>query len=174
MTKLGRAKVELFLRHDEFHHVKSEEFLPDLFEIEDGNISALATEVHGKVDKRWVSLKLWANDEWPDIDPVRCLLVCLKLTGIKHGCLFPSAKELEAKKADGACKTTVSCSTFMFQLKNICVEVLLKRKDLKIGCQAWRETGCLFGMFAQAADNNLMQAARHLTKKNAENAGKMR
>jgi hypothetical protein len=111
--------VKLFLRHDEFHDIKLEEFLPDLFEIKDGNISALATEVCGKADKRWVSLKLWANDEWPDIDPVLHLLVHLKLAGIKSGCLFPSAKELEAKPADGAYKTAVSHSTFMFQLKNI-------------------------------------------------------
>jgi hypothetical protein len=160
--------IRLFLRHDEFHDIKLEEFLPDLFEIKDGNVSALAIEVYGKADKRWVSLKLWANDEWPDIDPVRYLLIYLKLTGIKSGYLFPSAKELEAKPADGVYKTTVSYSTFMFQLKNICIEVLPKRKDLKIGCQVWRKTGYLFGIFAQATNDNLMQAARHLTKKNAE------
>lgn len=158
----------LFLRHDEFHDIKLEEFLPDLFEIKDGNISALAIKVYGKADKKWVYLKLWADDEWTDIDPVRYLLIYLKLTGIKSGYLFPSAKELEAKPADGAYKTTVSYSTFMFQLKQICAEVLPKRADLKIGCQVWRKTGYLFGVFAQATNDNLMQAARHLTKKNAE------
>ena len=90
------------LRHDEFHEIKLEHFLATLFEIPEAQerINALAFKVLGKADPTWVNLKIWADDVYPELCPVRPLLVYMYLIRIKGGYLFPTAAELANPPAD--------------------------------------------------------------------------
>ena len=65
------------LRHDEFHDIHEQHFLPDLFQITDDRIDALAFQVYGKCDNRWCQLQLHSDHATTDLCPVRALLASL-------------------------------------------------------------------------------------------------
>ena len=129
--------VKLFLRHDEFHDIDMSQFVAGMVEIKEHRVDVLVLEVFGKADKTWVTLKIYADHDYPELCPVRHLLIYLHLTGIKSGYLFPSAAELANPPADGHFKTTVKYEIFMRCLKNLCVEVLPYEELLKIGCHVF-------------------------------------
>ena len=134
--------VMLFLRYDEYHGIQMEDFLVDIFEITERSIDALVLKVFGKSDKTWVNLKLWADHKYPDLCPVRHLLVYLYLTGIKSGCLFPCAKELLGPPpADGCYKEPIKYGKFLKSMQKLCKEVLPEREDLKIGAHSLPQVG---------------------------------
>jgi len=78
------------LRHDEFHEIEMKHFLPRLFEVPESEdrIIALAMKVFGKSDESWVNMKIHADDVYPDLCPVRPLLIYMHLIGIKGGISF--------------------------------------------------------------------------------------
>ena len=67
--------VCLFLRHDEFNDIKIDQFDPDLFCIKENRVAWLAVQIKGKRDKQWYTFRVNANDEHPDLCPVRALVV---------------------------------------------------------------------------------------------------
>ena len=107
-TKLG-------LRHDEYHELHSDHFLPGFFEIPDSDdrIDALAVKVFGKSDASWISLKLHADHIYPELCPVRALLVYMHLSGMKGGYLFPTIAEIKDPPEDGIYKTKVCYKKFL-------------------------------------------------------------
>ena len=126
MWVIAIVATKLGLRHDEFHKMTSMEFLPEYFEIpaSDERIDALAVKVFGKSDSNWVPLKLHADHVYPDLCPVRPLLVYMHLLGMKGGFIFPSAEEIKNPPYDGIYKTKVCYTTFLSQFKSLCLNIL--------------------------------------------------
>lgn len=155
------VSVQLFLRHDEFHDIQMDHFCPSLFSIMNGRIDALALEVFGKSDDTWQKQLLHANHIYPELCPVRPLLIYMHLIQIQGGSLFPSASELMDPPEDRVYKTTIDYGTFLQQLKEICSDVLPERSDLKIGAHTFRKTGYVIAVFGDATDANLQLSARH-------------
>jgi hypothetical protein len=153
-TKLG-------LRHDEFHELSADRFLPEHFEISDSRIDALALKVYGKCDTDWVMLKLHADHVYPDLCPVRPLLIYMHLLGIKGGFLFPTADEIKTPPVDGLYKTKVEYKIFLRQFKKLCYDVLPPRPDFKIGAQVFRKSFYCLAIFGDAPEMDLKQSARH-------------
>jgi hypothetical protein len=155
-TKLG-------LRHDEFHELSSDRFLPEYFEISESRIDALAVKVYGKCDTDWVMLKLHADHVYPDLCPVRPLLIYMHLLGIKGGFLFPTADEIKTPPppVDGIYTTKVEYKLFLPKFKNICYEVLPPRPDFKIGAQVFRKSFYCLAIFGDAPEMDLKESARH-------------
>ena len=119
----------LFLRHDEFHQMTDEDILMELHEISDWGVDGLGFEVMGKADSDFVRLMMWADDECPDLCPVRNLLVYLFLINHKKGYLFPAEQELYDPPADGHYnKDVCAYTTFCSQFKKICHDVLPKTR----------------------------------------------
>ena len=159
-----------FLRHDELHTIKAEDVKKVLHEILDKIINGLCINILGKADKNWVLLMLWADDEWPDLCPVRHLLIYLWLTEHKGGYLFPSEQELHNPPADRIYKTYCPYNTFMDQFKKICANVLgpgVPEQPNKFGAASFRKTGYLLGVFGGGGWQELMHSARHSSVPNA-------
>jgi hypothetical protein len=119
----------LFLRHDEFHKIKVDNFVLSLFMVLKNKIQALAVKVKGKKDNREVTLLIYANDDYPELCPVRALLVYCYMIGIKSGLVFPSSLELfgdakHEKNKDGVYLTTIPYDTFDERLKALCSDAL--------------------------------------------------
>jgi hypothetical protein len=92
--------IRLFLRHDESHCIRFEHFLAEFFVNTNNRVESLALQVKGKCDEIWRKLKLYADHVYPELCPVRPLLVYTHLIGIKGGFLFPKASELAKPPAD--------------------------------------------------------------------------
>ena len=156
------------LRHDEFHNIHENDFLPELFEITDDRIDALAFQVYGKCDNRWCQLKLHSDHATTDLCPVRALLVYLHLIGWKGGYIFPSQEELSNPPCDFVYKTHIDYQCFLKDLKNVCKATLPTRTpELKIGCQVFRKTFYVIGVFGQAGECELKNSARHKSIQNS-------
>jgi hypothetical protein len=156
----------LFLRYDEFHEVKGEHFLPELFSIPGlmQTIEHLAVHVFGKVDKQWIPLRLYADNEFPDLCPVRVLLIFLYLIDWKGGYIFPSDKELHNPPADGIYQTMVDYKNLTLATQEMVQKVCHRRKNMKVGCQTWRKTTYCVAIFGAADRDNLKMSARHSQK----------
>ena len=125
-------------------------FVPELF-VRDGNnqIRGLCVKVCGKSDGEvWKYRWLWADDECPDLCPVRHLLIYVFVSGIKGGYLFPKTKELVGrdKPDDGVFQTCVPYSTHRRQFIEL-VERVLPEYDIKVGLHMWRKTAYLLGIW---------------------------
>jgi hypothetical protein len=160
---------KLALRHDEFHRLKAEHFLPELFEISetDDRVNALGIKVKGKSDKNWVKLKLHADHVYPELCPVRALLIYMHLAGIKGGSLFPSLEELKNPPGDGIFATEICYKTFLEELKSLCKNVLPDREDFKVGAHIFRKAFYVLGVFGEANEYDLKQSARHKSVENS-------
>jgi hypothetical protein len=161
MWVINIVATKVGMRHDEFHGLNAEHFLPQYFEITDDRIDALAITVNGKADNEWVPLKLHADHVYPDLCPVRPLLVYIHLLGIKGGYLFPTASEVKNPPTDGVYKTTVCYGQFLQQFKKLCLAVLPARPDFKIGAQVFRKTFYCLAIFGEAPEYDLKESARH-------------
>jgi hypothetical protein len=162
------VSVKQALRHDDAYDMDLEHFVPALFEVQENGISALGIEVYGKADKKWIKQKLFADDEYPDLCPVRPLLIYMHLIGIKGGNLFPSANEiLNDRPTDGIYKTTYDYQSFLTKFKDLCQQVLPPRDGLKIGCQTFRKTFYVVAVFGGGEESDVQLSARHRSQKQA-------
>jgi hypothetical protein len=76
----------LFLREDEVASLAFESINYDLCIVNDNRtVEGVSLKVQGKSDPVPVTLMLWANDNVPELCPVRHLLCFLYLTGITEG-----------------------------------------------------------------------------------------
>lgn len=82
--------VRQFLRIDEDLTLTMDHFQPHYFQVHDsGHVDSLAMKIKGKRDIDWVFLKMWADNECPDLCPVRALLIWLAVSKIEDGFIFP-------------------------------------------------------------------------------------
>jgi hypothetical protein len=82
--------IKLFLRISELLCIKIEDFDPSLMLLESTSchVSALAVRIKGKGGKiSWLSM--YVDDEYPQLCPIRALLLYISLSGIKEGYIFP-------------------------------------------------------------------------------------
>ncbi len=105
----------------------------------------------GKKDDIFYTFRVCADDEHPDLCPVRALAVYSYLIGIKGGYLFPSETELHNPPANGHFETTIVYTTLMAHFKRLCDDVLQPRDNgIKVGCHSFRKTGYLVAVFGKA------------------------
>jgi hypothetical protein len=86
--------IRLMLRSDELLGLTVEDFLLDHAQIQPTRLGSVGVEVQGKTDAIKKLLLLWRDDDYPDLCPLRPLLVYLHWTGIKSGPLFPDRDSL--------------------------------------------------------------------------------
>jgi hypothetical protein len=135
--------------------------------------------VQGKRDKKERFLWLWADDECPDLCPVRHLLVFIFLANIVTGPIFPNLKDLVAETittvpilANNQPTTTreeVSMSyekfsKFFQKIVSECVD----ERGMKVGLQMLRKTGYLLGVWGGGLFHDLRMCARHETESSAD------
>ena len=163
MFVIAICATKLAYRHDEFHKLSSDLFLPEYFEIDDNRIDALAIKVKGKCDKTWIPFKLHADHMHTDLCPLRPLLVYMHILGIKGGFLFPTEEEIKNPPQDRIYKTVVCYQKFLLDFKKKCLAVLDldQRPDFKIGVHVFRKTFYLLGVFGDAPEMELKESARH-------------
>jgi hypothetical protein len=157
-----------FLRPDEDLTIQVSDFFPQLFARVGDRIVGLCVQVMGKCDQNYRKNWLWADDECPDLCPVRPLLIYLFLSGMKKGSpLFPSAEELNGQKpGDGIYKTELQYRTFLPAFKKLVARVL-PDQDLRVGLQMMRKTAYLLGIWGGGEWGELKTSARHKTDKHA-------
>lgn len=180
--------VKLFLRPDEVLSLEVSSIQKDLIVWKDGHCHSVTFEVMGKCDRQNVHLVAWADDENPDLCPIRPLLVYLHLSGIKSGALFPVAAELhgeilqekvgektaESKKkttiyrrSDGHFEHPVQYKPFLRAFK-IMAGSVIPDKQLKIGLHCFRKTAYLIGIWGKGEWAELKHSARHVTDRHSQ------
>lgn len=164
---------KLFARQDEVGSMQIEHFVPELFLRKDNRVYALCVKIRGKTDGgQWQYRWIWADDECPDLCPVRHLLCYIFLSGHMGGFLFPRSREFgRDKPADGIYTTSVSYNTFRKWFKDF-IATLLRNPKLKVGLHMWRKTAYLLGIWGNGDWADLKQSARHKTDTEAEKYAK--
>jgi hypothetical protein len=78
--------IKLFLRISELLSIKIEDFDPSLMLLESTSchVSALAVKIKGN---HWLSM--YCDNKFPELCPIRALLLYISLSGIKEGYIFP-------------------------------------------------------------------------------------
>jgi hypothetical protein len=125
--------------------------------------SLVLQEVCGKVDKKWVYLRLYADHEYPELCPVCPLPVLVYLYAInwKGGYIFPQpAQELHNPLSDGVYTVAICHSTLNQQVQELWRKVLRPCSNMKMGCQMWRKTGYCLAIFGEANRDNLKMSVR--------------
>lgn len=155
-------------RHDDWYDIPLEKFLPELFQIREDLLSAIALEVYGKADLLWIKQKMNADNEYPELCPCRPMLIYLHLIGIKGGYIFPSERELMNPPADGVYKTTIDYAKFLESFKELCYRILPARANFKIGTQTCRKAFYVLAIFGGGAEGAIQQSARHKSLHNSQ------
>ena len=181
------VSVFAFLRFDEFHKVKIEDFITPLHRVNSSGIVALCIKVKGKCDRKWCYLLLWANDECPEFCPVRHVLILIYLLGIKGGYLFPSLRERQRPPPDGIYKTKICGRTIISVLKDIYKSTIgravasvgrastepedpsdPRTRPMRVGTHSGRHTGWQWGVLGGGKDIDIMAGARQVTEDHAK------
>jgi hypothetical protein len=167
-----------------------EHFRRSLHVVNPTGILGIGLRVKGKCDLQEVFLYLWANDTYPELCPVRHLLLYVFLTGIKGGLLFPNLRLPIGP--NGVSNHKLSYETILDQFKRLheIVAPLLPpalpddvpdenadlinaeeddvdRQRVKIGTHTGRKTGYIFGVWGKGTMADIMAAARHKSEKHA-------
>ena len=176
----------MFLRADELLSIKMSDFVPTLFVRKGDHIIAMLLKVKGKCDQKIRPIWVWADDEHPDLCPVRPLLLYIWLSGIKQGSLFPKPAELSAteeapanatttthkiyKPVAGKYVTEIEYTAFLRAFKNICAKALpsIEVMDLRIGLHMFRKTAYLLGIWGGGEWSELKASACHRSDENAK------
>jgi hypothetical protein len=150
----------------QFHTIAGAEFQLAMFSLPNVTkiVESLVLQVCGKVDRKWIMLRLFANHKYPELCPVCPLLVYLYAIEWKGGCIFPPLQELHNPPSDGMYTTTICHSTLNKQTQDLCRKVLQPRSNMKAGCQMWRKTGYCLAIFGEADREDLRMSARHSKK----------
>jgi hypothetical protein len=159
----------LFLRWDEYHDIKGEDFMEHLFHIPGATkvVEELALEVQGKSDNSPVTLKMVADHEYPELCGVRTLLLYLDSINWKGGYIFPTMKEIHENKDkvgfDGIYKTQIVYSRFNKALQ-VLIDKVLPGRDLKVGSHIFRKTAFCLAIFGRCNRTDLRKSSRHSLK----------
>jgi len=89
--------IKLFMRADEVVKLDLSQFRTECAEVdkESKTVNHIVVAIQGKTDKKFVSLSLWRDDEYPEFCPIRALLTYLGKANLKEGVLFPQWDELQ-------------------------------------------------------------------------------
>ena len=77
--------IKLFLRSDEVVKMNMKDVIWDVSIVRNGIVDCIAFKIKGKSDKKPVTLSLWADNDVPQLCPIRHLLAYVHVTGIKNG-----------------------------------------------------------------------------------------
>ena len=108
----------------------------------------------GKTDKKPVTLSLWADNEVPQMCPIRHLLAYIYLADIKNGFLYP-----------GSDQGHISYDQYQSEFQSVC-EMIIGRSG-PFGTHSGRKTAYLFAVWGGGSDADIMLSARHKTVTNA-------
>ena len=105
---------------------------------------SMVFKVKGKSDKKPAHLILWRNDEFPELCPVRHLLVYVKISGFDSGFLFPKqnfkVEDVEQRKYD--------YPSFLENLRRLCTGFLHRPAGIHTyGTHVLRKTAYVFAIF---------------------------
>ena len=184
--------IKLFLRISELLTIKVEDFDPELMLLESTSchVSALAVKVLGKGGKySWLSM--YCDDEFPELCPIRALLLYISLSGITKGYIFPnilpSTVTTEATQMDSSTESTEDDDEstlpahypyplFMSKMKVLLTCTLARKmgpRDI-FGTHILRKTAYMFAIFGMLRQyggkvenlhdllmSGIMQSARH-------------
>ena len=184
--------IKLFLRISELLTIKIEDFDPELMMLESTTsyVSAMAVEIKGKGGKLH-SLTVFADDVYPELCPVRALLLYISLSGITKGFIFPKFLPCEvptvATTDDASTESTEDDEEstlhypyveFIRKMKFLLTSTLGREmgpQDI-FGTHILRKTAYLFAIFGMLRQyggevsnlhdllmTSIMQSARHAT-----------
>ncbi|MGH3054270.1 MAG: hypothetical protein ACRDL7_04745, partial [Gaiellaceae bacterium] len=126
----------------------------------------MIVEIMGKSDDVLIPMMLWADNDIPELCPVRHLLTYCYLIQITGGYLFPSGPSLLAPPTDGIFEQPINYKTFLKMFQDICKEVI-KPAEGPWGTHTCRKTGYLLAVWGDASDVDLLYSARHKSAKTA-------
>jgi integrase len=170
--------IKLFLRITELLTLKVEDFDPELMMLESTNCfaSALAVRILGKGNK-YAWLSLYCDDKFPELCPVRALLLYISMTGIRSGFIFPQ----QLTPPTGVCTQHYPYGLFLKRMKylvTVNVGRQLGPQDI-FGTHILRKTAYLFAIFScllrqsgpvvnlhELLLTGIMESARHACIKN--------
>ncbi|GKY98076.1 hypothetical protein MPSEU_000765500 [Mayamaea pseudoterrestris] len=165
--------INLYLRaDDELLTISMESFEASSFHVEaNGRINGVCLKIRGKTDSRGQYFHLWADHEYPDICPVRHLLLLVHLLGLKKGWLFQSLRSLGAntRRDDGDYRGTkrLDYGTIFKYLKERFIELFGPETGKGFGMHSFRKGAYLKAAF-QKADLRICQYdARHMRHEEA-------
>ncbi|KAI8854957.1 hypothetical protein BC829DRAFT_438824 [Chytridium lagenaria] len=129
----------------------------------DLTLESLVIKIQGKSDKSPVYLTLWRDDTFPQLCPIRHLLIYVKLLGVVSGFLFPDKDQLTALLAspnpDKSVKNNISYDAYQTAYKNLCHKVI--KRPGPFGTHSNRKTGYLFAVWGDGGEAEIMLSARH-------------
>ncbi|KAI8854053.1 hypothetical protein BC829DRAFT_439525 [Chytridium lagenaria] len=129
----------------------------------DLTLESLVIKIQGKSDKSPVYLTLWRDDTFPQLCPIRHLLIYVKLLGVVSGFLFPDRDQLTALLAspnpDKSVKNNISYDAYQTAYKNLCHKVI--KRPGPFGTHPNRKTGYLFAVWGDGGEAEIMLSARH-------------
>ena len=159
--------IKLFLRSDEFLTIRSCDLNWELTLInDDHSISSLCIKIQGKTDANPVNLMLHADDDNPELCPVRHLMAYLALINFKEGYLFPNKDVI--LRGDGVVHEdddVYEYSAFMDRFTTLCRKFFNRKGPF--GTHTCRKTAYLFAIWGGGPDDETMAGARHKTLKSA-------
>jgi hypothetical protein len=120
--------VKAFLRVEEVLTLQYESFLPKYFVIKGNEVICLLIKIRGKRDNRFITFALWDDPNFPELSPVRPVLVYLAITGITGGYLFPNLAQLSSSRNPTA---HYEYANILSDIRYLCQAVL--KKDLGVG-----------------------------------------
>jgi integrase len=189
--------IKLFLRISELLTIRVEDFDPELMMLQSPScyVSALAVRIKGKGgDYSWLSIYL--DNKFPELCPVRALLLYISMSGITTGYIFPQflpgESSIQSNHDDSSTESTDDAdesestshypySKFISKIKELITGTLARTmgpRDI-FGTHLLRKTGyifAIFGMLRQYAGpvrnlhdflmSGIMDSARHACIKN--------
>jgi hypothetical protein len=106
-------------------------------------LKAMVLKIKEKSDPFPLPLIIWANDEFPELCPVRHLLMSIALTGVQSGYIFGKPYEFNSRNAEN-----YPYEEFLARLNEICVGFLKRPLHGNIyDTHVLRKTGYLFAIF---------------------------
>ena len=148
--------ISLFLRASELLAIKSSDFIRAGHIVKPHGVSSLVIKIQGKNDDRPVYMKLFRNDECPDLCPVRHLLFYVEAAGLDgdDSYLFLPKKAIMDISLGKICHNAhigpMSYPSWLAEMKNMISTVIPEvyhDETSTIGTHTLRKVGYLFAVW---------------------------
>ena len=138
----------------------------DLTRVDTDNlgIRGIAFNIKGKSDKKIQVRMLWADDDKPELCPVRHLMCYLYWSGIRSGYFFPPESRLN-KLVGGHVSTHVRKTTYHTAFVRICKSHIARAGPF--GSHSNRKTAYLLAIWGGGSETDIAESARHKSLTNA-------
>jgi len=141
--------TRLFLRVQEVLELQIESFQPEWFLIDGKRVISLCVKIKGKTDKQDKYFQVYDDPEFPELSPVRPLLLFIAASKRTGGFIFPAASQMH----EAVPTKSYSYQGFLKTLKNL-VEYLnmdltaaTNGRHLYAGTHMLRKTGFVLAFF---------------------------